>query len=99
MAKFKKLTLGRMPRVFVAILAHDEADMIVETIIKALPRAVRDKVLPASNPALFFHGILDLPKDERRKLVPVIDDALEDLASQDFFGTEGQLDPRGDPRG
>lgn len=28
-----------------------------------------------------------------------INDALDELANDDFFGTEGQTDPRGDIRG
>lgn len=101
MARFKKLTLGRMPRVFVAILADERAREIVNAIRSALPLGLVRK-LDADHglaAATFLRGILELPKDERLKIVPLIDEALEDLASQDFFGTEGQLDPRGDPRG
>ena len=32
------------------------------------------------------------------EFVEAIDGQLDELASQDFFGTEGQLDPRGDQR-
>ena len=35
----------------------------------------------------------------RKQVSTRIDLFLDDLASDDFFGTEGQLDPRGDPRG
>lgn len=96
--QFKNLTLGRMPRVFVAILANEEPKVITQAICDALPDDVRAKVLPASSPAAFLHGILELPKAQRAELVPIIDGVLEDLAGQDFFGTEGQCDPRGDPR-
>lgn len=98
MAKFRRLKLGRMPRVFVAILANEEPKVITQAIVDALPDVVRAKVLPASSPAAFLLAILELPKAQRAELVPIIDGVLEDLASQDFFGTEGQLDPRGDPR-
>ena len=32
------------------------------------------------------------------KAVNMLDEALDDLFQMDFFGTEGQLDPRGDQR-
>lgn len=102
MAKFKKLTLGRMPRVFVAILAMDDGGRgVTRAILEALRGGgwAQHREFTARTDAAILHGILELPKDERIELVPLIDEALEDLAGQDFFGTEGQIDPRGDRRG
>ena len=36
--------------------------------------------------------------DERQEVAAVLDDILDELVSNDFFGTEGQCDPRGDQR-
>lgn len=36
--------------------------------------------------------------DNKKTLKLILDNALDDLSNEDFFGTEGQLDPRGDQR-
>ena len=37
-------------------------------------------------------------KDERRCVAEAFNEMLDALANNDFFGTEGQCDPRGDQR-
>lgn len=37
-------------------------------------------------------------EDDAELLADSMDQMLDDLLSEDFFGTEGQLDPRGDQR-
>ena len=37
-------------------------------------------------------------EDDAEALAECLDCMLDDLRSQDFFGTEGQCDPRGDSR-
>ena len=46
----------------------------------------------------FFVAILALSKVVRSMFVKDFDRILSDLGSQDFWGTEGQCDPRGDRR-
>lgn len=36
---------------------------------------------------------------EENQAYDVFDNILDDLLNEDFFGTEGQCDPRGDQRG
>ena len=37
-------------------------------------------------------------KEDGRAISDALNQMLDDLLDQDFFGTEGQLDPRGDHR-
>lgn len=108
--RFKKLSINNMPRVFVAILAMDDGGAaVVGEFRPALRRraaAVARKLGIATAAAArdipdakLLHAILELDRDERAKLVPILDEVLEEMADQDAFGTEGQLDPRGDRRG
>lgn len=46
----------------------------------------------------FFSGVLNLSKVTRSFFVKDFDRLLSELGSQDFWGTEGQCDPRGDRR-
>lgn len=48
--------------------------------------------------AEFFRAVLALSKVTRAMFVKDFDRLLNDLECQDFFGTEGQCDPRGDHR-
>ena len=41
---------------------------------------------------------LESGSDNKKTLRLIFDNALDDLSSEDFFGTEGELDPRGDQR-
>ena len=45
-----------------------------------------------------FVKILDMDKESRIVIAEEFDAVLEGLFEEDFFGTEGQLDPRGDHR-
>lgn len=45
-----------------------------------------------------FKRILEMPKEDLKILLEEFGKTLDDLRDQDFFGTEGQTDPRGDPR-
>ena len=48
--------------------------------------------------AKFFLAVLNLTKPVRAMFVKDFNRLLTRLAQQDFFGTEGQCDPRGDHR-
>lgn len=106
MAKFRKLTLGRLPRVMVHTLAlsGDDRDMIEARILReaCLSDAPWVEALTSGDAGRLaprFAAVLDLPKAERAPFVRVLDKTLDDLLADDFFGTEGQSDPRGDHRG
>ena len=43
--------------------------------------------------------VLDWDIDAQREFCADFNEFLDKLADQDAFGTEGQLDPRGDQRG
>ena len=53
-----------------------------------------------------FHKVLDnikqqfdhSDKEQKQVWVDEINNTLDNLLAEDFFGTEGQLDPRGDQR-
>lgn len=111
MAKFRKLTLGRLPRVMVHTLALSVDDREVirlriqrEAGLSDAPWAERltsgetwrgdgdDSLAPD------FAAVLYLPKAQRAPFVRVLDKILDGLLAEDFFGTEGQNDPRGDHR-
>lgn len=46
----------------------------------------------------FAKRLRELPEDLREIVLDVLNDALNNLAADDLFGTECQLDPRGDLR-
>lgn len=46
----------------------------------------------------FAKRLRELPEDSREIVLDVLNDALNNLADDDLFGTERQLDPRGDLR-
>jgi hypothetical protein len=117
MSKFKTLSVGSLPRVFVKILAMDGdnitafADVVLQneemkTWIATtktdftVPRGdflcleigARDKL------AKFFLAVLNLSKVSRGMFVKDFTRLLNELGQQDFWGTEGQCDPRGDRR-
>lgn len=39
-----------------------------------------------------------MSEEDRKYVAQAVNDMLNELMTDDFFGTEGQLDPRGDPR-
>lgn len=54
--------------------------------------------LTVKNMEAVFAAILAMDKADKKEIAKVFDRALEDLAVDDFFGTECQCDPRGDGR-
>lgn len=99
--RFKKLTLGRLPRVFVNMLAMDEGDRAVlfhEIRLILATRGISTRQPGGNALAELACDILYLPKKTRLLIVPELDWMLDRLLEEDFFGTEGQLDPRGDHR-
>lgn len=115
--KFKPLTLGTLPRVFVNILALDSGDITafytamvdcveMQTWFKTTDFDVRrvhtdfstTELWTRERLAVFFLAILNLSKITRTFFVKDFDRLLNDLGKQDFWGTEGQCDPRGDRR-
>lgn len=115
--KFKPLSVGTLPRVFVNILAFDAADITafytammecaeMPTWFKTTNfDAHRDDANFASQErtarerlAIFFSSVLNLSKVTRGMFVKDFDRLLDKLYLADFFGTEGQCDPRGDRR-
>jgi hypothetical protein len=96
-SSFKPLNVSRLARVFVAILATIPPDQQAE-LCKAF---IAVKELAGASPtdlARRFHEILLLPRERRVEIAEHMNSIFEDLLEQDFFGTEGQLDPRGDHR-
>lgn len=58
------------------------------------------RVTPKNLPKIMANIVEFVEKDKRdgREFCYLFEKFLDDLLSQDFFGTEGQLDPRGDHR-
>lgn len=56
------------------------------------------KKLTAKNARAVFDAILAMDAADRDEVLDAFDVTLDDLRANDFFGTEGQLDPRGDGR-
>lgn len=100
MGAFKKLKLGRLPRVMVKIGALDERDRIelVEAVERSLGvTSMKGTSVDVGSMPGVFAKVLDLPKDERRAFCVKFNHELDGVG--DLFGTEGQCDPRGDRRG
>lgn len=110
MSSFKPLTLGRLPRVFVKILAmsaEEDREVFTDALRHRFRAVVQKTNWPLRNLnrdvevhdlAEVFAAILDLPKAERESFAADFDRYLNNLLEQDFFGTEGQCDPRGGHR-
>lgn len=99
MSRFKPLTLGRLPRVLVKILAMSEEDRtVIAEGISVTVRGSGTARVDAAGLAIFFAAMLDTPKDLRARFAESLDQYLDSLLADDFFGTEGQNDPRGDHR-
>lgn len=104
--KFKPITTKNLARTMIAILAMDPPDLnrVAADIELTTPLAEEFKRCNVSPPpncdnlAKLFDAILQLPKDARTRFVGGLNRLLDDLLIEDFFGTEGQLDPRGDHR-
>jgi hypothetical protein len=56
---------------------------------------VDQSIANIKHPAYLFDVILGLSKDERETFVQQFNEFLDELVQEDFFGTEGQHDPRG----
>lgn len=109
-ARFKPLSLGSLPRVMVAILAMPEEDrriiareMCEQPMLGLLAGFFGAQHVSFGRPTVanlaeIFDALLQLPKVSRFRIVQVLDVMLDDLRRDDFFGTEGQTDPRGDHR-
>lgn len=92
--------------VFVGILAMNETDR--STLAEGLNDAIGGHLegiadgatLRAGDPEMaeMFHALLQRPLSEKDAMVEKIDRYLDKLLAEDFFGTEGQCDPRGDHR-
>lgn len=109
-AKYKPITTKNLARTMIAILAMDPPDL--EIIAERMAADVeltkplaeefkRRNVSPppnCDNLAKLFDAILQLPKDARTRFVGSLNRLLNDLYVEDFFGTEGQVDPRGSHR-
>lgn len=100
MPQFRPLTVGRLPRVFVRMLAMEASDRAVlcDTFNKLLPSFKNGPDVTCETMAGDIASILDQPKARRALFAAALNDELDDLLGQDFFGTEGQCDPRGDHR-
>jgi hypothetical protein len=48
--------------------------------------------------AITFIRILQLSSEDRAVIAEKFNEVLDELLDEDFFGTEGQCDPRGDHR-
>lgn len=120
MSKFKPLTLGTLPRVFVNILAISDEEIVafaetVQANAEMKSWIELSKVFPLmivknddssesfelrirQGLSKFFLALLNLSKVTRSFFVNDFDWLLNSLGQQDFFGTEGQCDTRGDRR-
>lgn len=117
--KFKPLSVGTLPRVFVNLLALDDEGIVI--FAEAVNNCAEMKTwFETANMtwvyvdarreydtgpgysrldlAKFFLAILNFSKVTRGMFVKDFDRLLNSLACDDFFGTEGQCDPRGDRR-
>jgi len=124
--KFKPLSVGTLPRVFVNLLALDDDGIVIFVeavnecaemktwfdITKTEPIGHTRTILEEhqtgtiASPgyarkdlAIFFLAVLNLSKVTRTMFVKDFDRLLNKLYLADFFGTEGQCDPRGDATG
>jgi len=94
MPAFRPLTADRLATVFVRILASPRNDRVVIHEQLAARRPGR-KTPPL---ARLFARVIDQPERKTRAFATLLDSVLDSLLAEDFFGTEGQLDPRGDHR-
>lgn len=94
-------------------LSHEDQSEIAHRIVKlanerslVLPGALLDLdgaveqqgEVGIDNLPEVLQGLLEDRREERRQWVFLLHDLCEELLHEDFFGTEGQSDPRGDHR-
>jgi len=93
--------------VFVGILKLDESDRaeVMTELTKAfadyplMPTSYQDEGrFTEANVREVFADLLWHDRKGRKMAVEKIDAVCEELLCTDFFGTEGQIDPRGDHR-
>lgn len=91
--------------VFLRILILNEQDRkeMCEELTKALADyafmpSYYTGTLTIENLPEILDDLLWHPRKERKELVKRFDKVCEELLCMDFFGTEGQSDPRGDHR-
>lgn len=118
--KFKPLSVGTLPRVFVNLLALDDDGIVIfaeavnecaemktwlittkEGPIHGGEQHVEPFNVPGFtryNLAKFFNSVLEMSAPSRGFFVKDFNRLLNSLECDDFFGTEGQCDPRGDHR-
>lgn len=99
---FEPITIGRLPRVLVHVLAMKRPDRatLVERFQEAFPdwRCDRGRKMTPESLGEFCVYLILLKKKDRRAAIDTLNAVLDRLLSEDFFGTEGQNDPRGDHR-
>lgn len=118
MSRFKLLSVGTLPRVFVNLLAQDDEGIVIfaeamngcEEMKTWFETTRKDVSVVRRGPdsfaqfrcrremANFFQAVLNLSKVSRGMFVKDFTRLLNELGRQDFWGTEGQCDPRGDRR-
>lgn len=93
------LTISNAPRVFLDILSRSKHDR--DFILNHFREALVDSPSRPSvkRPSVFFNIIVGMETPRQKVVLKILDEALNDLLGDDVFGTEGQLDPRGDHRG
>jgi hypothetical protein len=100
----RKAPLAWLGHVFVGILSLDEDDrkVIAEEFNGVLGPWLEELgdgyMVTVDIMAETFRRLLELPPSSRPAMVDAINGVLRTLEQQDFFGTEGQCDPRGDHR-
>ena len=110
--KFKPLSTGTLPRVFINLLALNTAD--IDAFYTAMAECAEmhiwfnitnfykhpdfAKYTTRERLAVFVLSILELSDPVRGFFVKDFDRLLNSLECDDVFGTEGQCDPRGDHR-
>ena len=87
--------------VYTLALGDDDRQTVLDELRKALENsdtAISAATRNAPRLSECFRDVLDLPGTAHRAFAETLDRVLDDLLAQDFFGTEGQNDPRGDHR-
>lgn len=94
-------------------LSHEDQAEVAGRIVKmsnerslALPGALLDLdgaveqqgEVGVDNLPEVLQGLLEDRREDRVQWVSLLHDLCEELLNEDFFGTEGQCDPRGDHR-
>lgn len=102
------MNANNLPTVMVKCLALSSDDVVyIKERLLALAgtaktgvwrEVVREVLDEPQSLAAAFSAVLDMPKRDREAFAKAFNGLLEELRCDDFFGTEGQCDPRGDGR-